>query len=119
MSDKDIRLAGFEWNTFLSARNNLIISAPFCVGKEGLTNRQRKSIDRLKNASGFVVSLQDGLLFNNPLEIDKKEVSNIPTMALEMFMVLMASDFAIWFFKQVLTNEFLSQEVPWGLDLMC
>ena len=118
LKDNDISLAGFEWNTFLNIKNDSIISAPFRISKEGLTDRQRMKIDRLKNASDYVVNLQDGLLFNNPLDTNYQEVRRVPTMALEMFMVLMMSDFAIWFFKQVLTNEFLSQEVPWGLDLM-
>ena len=33
-------------------------------------------------------------------------------------MVLIVSDFAIWFSNQVMTDEFIAEEVPWGLDVM-
>lgn len=37
---------------------------------------------------------------------------------LEAFMLLIQSSFAVWFFSQVLTTEFLSEDVDWGPDLM-
>ena len=39
-------------------------------------------------------------------------------MTLEEFMVLLRTDFFSWFFKQILTRSFLSQDIDWGPDLM-
>jgi len=118
LKDNDIRLAGFEWNTFLNTKNDSLISAPYRVDTEGLTCRQREKIRGSKNSTNYTVELQDGRLFNTPLDKDFQNVRGNPVMALEMFMVLMKSDFALWFFKRALTREFLSQNVSWGPDLI-
>lgn len=118
LKDNDIRLSGFEWNTFLNKGKDSVVSGPYIVDFEGLTARRKESIRRAKNSSNFVVGFQDGVLFNTYRQSDFQEVTSISVMNLEMFMVLMRSDFAIWFFERILTVEFLSQDVDWGPDLM-
>lgn len=117
LKDNDIRLSGFEWNAFMRANVNSIISAPYRIDVEGLTIRQNKKILESINSTNYTVGLQDGAIFNTPRDTGKTVSSN-PVMALEMFMVLMIADFAVWFFRQILTNDFLSQNVSWGPDLM-
>lgn len=118
LKDNDIRLSGFEWNTFLNKGKNSVLSGPYIVDVEGLTSRKKESIRKAKNSSTFVVSFQDGVLFNNYRHNDFQEVKSVSVVKLEMFMVLMRSDFTVWFFRQILTVEFLSQDMDWGPDLM-
>ena len=118
LKDNDIRLAGFEWNTFLNKKNNSIISAPFLIGPEGLTDRQKKKMQAAKTNNKYAVGLQDATLFNCYHSKKFQHSETMSAMALEMFMVLMRSDFAIWFFRQILSSDFISQDVDWGPDLM-
>ena len=83
-----------------------------------ISQRVRETQEAIDFAN-FTVGVQDGNIFN-PLYNNEhfKPGMIIPVTALEMFMVLMTSDFAVWFFRQVLTHAFLSQHVAWGPDFM-
>ena len=118
LKDNDMRLGGFEWNTFMHEKKKSIISAPYRVDREGLTNRVKMKIINAKNDTDFSVGLQDGIFFNAPHSKAVQIDMSLPVTALEMFMVLMRSDFAVWFFKQILSSLFLSQHLSWGPDLM-
>ena len=114
LKDNDIRLAGFEWNTFMNVMDDSIIAAPFRETPEELLYRARfdsTGRDRL-------VNFQNGALLNGYDNDSYKTARKIPTMFLEMSFVLMRVDFAAWFFGQILTEEFLGQDVDWGPDLM-
>ena len=118
LKDNDIRLAGFEWNTFLNRRGTSEISAPYVIGIEGLTGRKKRSIHASKKTTNYEIGFQDGALFNPYRSKRFQRIATIPVMMLEMFMVFMRSEFALWFFRQVLTRDFLSSGVDWGPDLM-
>jgi len=114
LKDNDIRLAGFEWNTFMNVKEDSIIAAPFRENLEELLYRGRFDLigrDRR-------VKFQHGATLNRYVDDSYKTTAKIPTMFLEMSFVLIRVDFAAWFFGQVLTEEFLGQEVDWGPDLV-
>ena len=118
LKDNDIRLAGFEWNTFLNKPKRALLKGPFFVSFEGSTARRK--VATLKNLSDLEheIAWQDESLFNTYRSKNYQSVSSNPVMMLEMFMVLMKADFAIWFFRQALIPDFLSQDADWGPDLM-
>ena len=119
MKDNDIRLCGFEWNTLLNQKyDRSIIRAPYRVDLEGTTARYRKHIRQTQKDPLAYIGMQDASFINTDQDKNFKNTTVFPVMMLEMFMVLMRSDFGIWFFKQVLTPEFLSQDLDWGPDLM-
>ena len=118
LKDNDIRLAGFEWNTFLNKSISSIVSAPFRIDIEHTTKRWKKPLKESKRKKSFIVGLQDAALFNTYQDSYFNDIQSSPVMGLEMFMVLMKSDFAIWFLKQFLTSHFISQNIDWGPDLM-
>ena len=118
LKDNDIRISGFEWNTFLNKRHGSLICGPYLMDIEGLTARQKQKKSEAKKSFDFSFGFQDALLFNNYRSSDFQNVASIPVMGLEMFMVLMTSDFALWFFSKALTYKFLAQDVDWGPDLI-
>lgn len=114
LKDNDIRLAGFEWNTFMNVMGDSIIAAPFRETHEELLHRARFGLrDR-----GRGVTFQHGATFNVYENDNYKTTRRIPTMFLEMSFEIMRVDFAAWFFGQILTEEFIGQEVDWGPDIM-
>jgi len=114
LKDNDIRLAGFEWNTFINVKEDSIVAALFRENIEKLLYRARFDLrDRDRR-----VNFQHGATLNRYVDDSYKTTAKIPTMFLEMYFVLMRVDFAAWFFGQVLTEEFLGQTVNWGPDLM-
>lgn len=120
LKDNDIRLAGFEWNTFFNANKHSIISGPFRQKVEGTTSRYKKFIHEMQTDASATpyVNLQDATLFNTYQDDDFRTVLSKAVMTLEEFMVMMKSSYAAWFFNEILTSEFLSQDVDWGPDLM-
>ena len=118
LKDNDIRLAGFEWNTFIDANKHSIISGPYRQNIEGTTSRYKKIIHEKQNDPKTYVNLQNAAYFNTYQDEGFRTVSSIDVMTLEEFMVLMNSSFAVWFFGEILSTEFLSQDVDWGPDLM-
>ena len=118
LKDNDIRLAGFEWNTFLMKSNMSIISGPYRWTVERTTSRYKKKIHEIQRDSSVFVNLQDASLFNTYQDAGFQHVSSNSVMTLEEFMVLLRSDFSTWFFKKILTRHFLSQDIDWGPDLM-
>ena len=118
LKDNDIRLAGFEWNTFLDANKHSMISGPYRQNIEGTTSRFKKIIHEKQNDPKAYVNLQDAAYFNTYQDEGFRMVSSRDVMTLEEFMVLMNSSFAVWFFDEILSTEFLSQDVDWGPDLM-
>ena len=97
LKDNDIRLAGFEWNTFLNRRGTSEISAPYVIGIEGLTGRKKRSIHASKKTTNYEIGFQDGALFNPYRSKRFQRIATIPVMMLEMFMVFMRSEFALWY----------------------
>ena len=118
LKDNGIRLAGFEWNTFLDANKHSIISGPYRQKVEGTTSRYKKYIHDMQTDTTAYVNLQDATLFNTYQDDDFRTVLSKAVMTLEEFMVMMNSSFAAWFFNEILTSEFLSQDIDWGPDLM-
>ena len=118
LKDNDIRLAGFEWNTFSDANKHSIISGPYRQKVEGTTSRYKKYIYYMRKDPTAHVNLQDATLFNTYRDDDFQTVLSKAVMTLEEFMVMMNSSFAAWFFNEILTSDFLSQDIDWGPDLM-
>ena len=112
MKDSDIDLSGFEWDTFMNLKKDSIIAGPFHDNTDGLLYRQRFA----KHTGA--ISLQNGNIFNKYNSDGFINPQSIETMFLEMFFVLMRTDFAIWFFQQIFTEEFLNQNSDWGVDYM-
>lgn len=118
LKDNDIRLSGFPWNTFLNRSNSSVISGPFRIKIEDTTDRHKKILHDCQRSHSVHVNLQDGALFNTRHEDNFHYKHSHPVMTLEEFMVLIRTDFAVWFFKRALTTHFLSQDIDWGPDLM-
>lgn len=116
LKDNDISLAGFEWNTFMDAKGNSTLSSPFYETSEDWLERNRiKRYD-----SNQLVNLQHGTVFNRYYdELYSTPLEPIPTMFLEMKLVLMKGQFAYWFFSRIFQARFfVDQNVSWGVDLM-
>lgn len=114
LKDNDIQLAGFEWNTFMDIKGSSIVAGAFYESVEEWlwrTRFERNNIERR-------VDFQQSSLFNAFHDEGYTSLTPIPTMLLEMRFVLMRSDFATWFFSQVLTQDFIDQDIDWGPDLM-
>lgn len=113
LKDGDINIAGFEWNVFMNAKGDSIIAGPFRETTEELMYRARFNL--LSQES----TLQSGGIFNTYKdESFAAKPSVISTMFLEQSFALIRSDFALWYFRQVLTDFFLEQETDWGVDMM-
>ena len=63
LKDNDIRLAGFEWNTFFNANKHSIISGPFRQKVEGTTSRYKKLIHEMQTDASATpyVNLRDAV----------------------------------------------------------
>ena len=118
LKDNDVRLAGFEWNTFLNGSNNSLISGPYRQRVEQTMSRYKRVIHGYQSDRSTYVNLQDAALFNSYQDKDFRDVLIKPVIMLEDFMVLIKSNFAVWFFTKVLTKEFLLGNIDWDLDLM-
>jgi hypothetical protein len=113
LKDSDIRLAGFAWNTFMdrkgdavvagALRENVVESLAHNAGKRPRQCYQIHEAPFWKEGLG--PTFWKGVI---PLDVP----------IIEQFFALFQADFGQWYFSQILTNDFVSQQSDWGPDLM-
>ena len=118
LKDNDIRLAGFEWNTFLNKKSDSVVSGPFFMNMKSVTTPHLTSAYEYKLKPWAHIQFQDGGNFNSYEDEGFQIVDSTPVMALEMLLVLMKSEFAVWFFRQILTDEYHSYLNERAAELM-
>jgi GR25 family glycosyltransferase involved in LPS biosynthesis len=115
--DNDQRLAGFPWNSFLEERGDALVSGPLRESRSESLTRVRINVKGKRHQYQF----RDGKEWKgaeSSTEALFVSVKPFPFPFIEMFFVLMQSDYAKWFFSQLLTDAFISQPSSWGPDSM-
>lgn len=87
LKDSGMRMAGFRWNTFMNLKGDSIVAEPMRLGIESQMYRY----------------------WNRDLsKVPELSKVRLDTMA---DFVVMRSDFAVWFFKQILTDHFIQNRI--------
>lgn len=95
----------------MNIKNDALLAAPFYETMEELlyhSNFLEKTLSNFQNAAVFNRFDDRSFMMN----------SAIQTMAIEQGFALLSTNFSIWYFSQVLTDEFLGQVTDWGPDMM-
>ena len=113
LKDADQRIAGLPWNAFMEKKGESVVSGPLrqVVGEslvKGHLHPPRqyfqlhdaKSWKPAENATNF------------------ESVEPLAAGYIEQYFALLEGDFAAWFFKVALTDEFLNQHIDWGPNNM-
>jgi GR25 family glycosyltransferase involved in LPS biosynthesis len=116
VKDSDQRMAGFPWNTFMEKKGEAIVSGPLRETIDDSLFRNHLA----QNRRG--IQLHYGRNWKtSPDSWESQMLSNIVPIDLpwvEMYFTMFRTDFAVWFFEQVLTDWIVDNPSDFALDLM-
>lgn len=112
IKDNDQRIAGLPWSTFLQHKQESVIMGPLrqTIEEGLLVSSPQRQWFRLHQATNWYK--------HEWLREQVASLASVRVPLLEMYLVLMDSDFAQWCFPQVLTSNFLNGPNCWGIDEM-
>lgn len=117
IKDNDQRIAGFPWSSFLDKKGTAVIAGPLRQAPDESFSRTKlweiSQHYKLHDSRGW--KKKNFAPWSTPLFVD---VTVIEVHFLEMYFNVFDGGFAQWFFSQVLTTNFTSQDSCWGPDLL-
>jgi hypothetical protein len=127
ITDSDMRIAGSAYRTFLRKSSSSLIAGPVREGLDiSLFHEQRNFYSNWYNTHMGNVALnwmgvgKDTAREKNATRWKLEQFSVVDAFEvgiLDIFFALLNSQFAVWFFSQVLTNEYLNNQTSdWGIS---
>ena len=126
MTDSDIRIAGSAYKTFLRKSSSSLIASPIREGLDTSLFHQRRNFDYSFNDLIFGGDARSWMGIGKDKKKKKKQtrwkleqfgvVNAFEVGFTDVYFVLFDSQFASWFFPQVLTDDYLNKYISdWGV----
>jgi len=126
MADSDMRIVGSAYKTFLRKSSSSLIASPIQEGLYTSLFHQQRNYDSHWNYNHMGSIARSWMGVGKDTEGGKKAtrwkleqfgaVNAFEVGFIDVFFTLLDSQFALWFFPQVLTNDYLNNQTSdWGI----